>query len=350
MDPFEILDYELPPELIAQQPVARRTDARLMVIDRQAETIAHQHIRDLPDILRPGDQLVTNDSKVLPARIFGERIQTGGRVEVLYLGSDETGMWQVMVRARGQLQPKEPLMLKDLQTRDALKLWLLEKQGNGIWLAHPESEESALSILSRIGRLPLPPYIRAGMENDDDRERYQTVFAKHPGSIAAPTAGLHFTPELLKTLAKRGIPRHSVTLHVGSDTFKPVKTNDLSEHPMHSEWGEINDETAWQLQQAQAAGQRIVAVGTTSVRVLETAARASGGKLQGWTGQTRLFIYPPYQFQAVDALLTNFHLPRTTLLLLVASLMGVELTQRAYKTAIREGYRFYSYGDAMLIQ
>lgn len=350
MNALDRLNYDLPPELIAQQPLPNRSDAKLLVVDRKTAEITHAHVRDLPEILRAGDMLVTNDTRVLPARMFGTRINTGGRVEVLYLNSDETGMWRVLVKARGRLQPKEPLMLQDQQARDVLKLWLLEKEeGGGVWIAHPESEESAPEILKKIGRMPLPPYIRDGIENDEDRERYQTVFAKTPGSAAAPTAGLHFTPELLKKLAAAKIPRYSVTLHVGVDTFKPVTVENLEDHVMHSEWGRIEADVARDLNRGRIAGGRIVAVGTTSVRVLESSAENNHGHLKAWEDQTRLFIHPPYQFQAVDALMTNFHLPCTSLLLLVSAFMGEDLTQMVYRTAIREGYRFYSYGDAMLI-
>ncbi|MDX1965358.1 MAG: tRNA preQ1(34) S-adenosylmethionine ribosyltransferase-isomerase QueA [Pirellulales bacterium] len=344
-----LFDYELPKELIAQHPLANRGDARLLVVERSTGQLRHAHIRDLPDLLQSGDQLVTNDSRVLPARFFGTRVATGGRVELLFLGSDETGLWQVLVKARGNLQPKEVIQLQDLQARETLKLWLLEKAADGIWTAYVESNEPPPVILERIGRMPLPPYIRDGMETEEDRDRYQTVYAKVPGSVAAPTAGLHFTPEILQKLADRGIPRHSVTLHVGLGTFKPIQTTDLDEHPMHAEWAKLGGATAGALQAAKQAGQRIVAVGTTTTRVLETVAAEYHGALRSWSGATQLFIRPPYTFRAVDVLLTNFHLPRTTLLLLVSAFAGTELMRSAYQVAVREQYRFYSYGDAMLI-
>lgn len=342
-------NYDLPEQLIAQHPVSQRSDARLLVVNRADESLSHEHIRDLPMLLRKGDQLVVNDTQVLPARFFGKRIPTGGRVEILYLGTEETGLWRVLIKARGRIQPKESILLQDLFARDSVKLWLLEKQDGGVWLAHVETDEPAPKLLQKIGRMPLPPYIRDGMETEDDRERYQTVYAKRPGSVAAPTAGLHFTLELFKKLAAAGVARHAVTLHVGLGTFKPIQTETIAEHVMHAEWGELSAETALQLEQARAAGRRIVAVGTTSVRVLETAAADNGGRLSEWSGETKIFIHPPYRFQAVDALLTNFHLPRTTLLLLVSAFAGEELIREAYRVAIREQYRFYSYGDAMLI-
>jgi S-adenosylmethionine:tRNA ribosyltransferase-isomerase len=231
--------------------------------------------------------------------------------------------------------------------QDDAKLWLLEREDDGVWLGRLEGQETALALLERIGHIPLPPYIRAGEEVETDRANYQTVFATHPGAVAAPTAGLHFTPELLCRLAEAGVSRQDVTLHIGLDTFRPITVDNLTEHRMHSEWGEITVETAVALRGIRQNGGRVVAVGTTSVRVLETAARS--GSVNAWTGETDLFIRPPYEFRAVDALLTNFHLPRTTLLLLVSAFGGEELIRAAYAAAIKEQYRFYSYGDAMLI-
>ncbi|MGC4004158.1 MAG: tRNA preQ1(34) S-adenosylmethionine ribosyltransferase-isomerase QueA [Pirellulales bacterium] len=349
MSLIERLNYELPDELIAQNPPTKRTDARMMVLDRKAGSIEHHHIRDLPQFLRSGDALVTNESRVLPARMFGVRETTNGRVEILFLESDEHGIWRVLVKARGRLQENESLMIHDRTARDAFSLRLLKRDESGGWLAVPVTDEELVPLLERVGRIPLPPYIRGGMEGEHDRERYQTVFAKTPGSAAAPTAGLHFTPELLKTLADAGIPRYGVTLHVGLDTFKPMNVDDPAQHVMHSERGSISDKTAAKLRAVRMAGGRIVAVGTTSVRVLETAAAENAGGLYGWSGPTKLFIHPPYEFRAVDTLLTNFHLPRTTLLLLVAAFAGEELVCEAYRLAVREEYRFFSYGDAMLI-
>jgi S-adenosylmethionine:tRNA ribosyltransferase-isomerase len=249
-------------------------------------------------------------------------------------------------------------MLVDREGRPAVKLWLIERQAEGQWLAHPDVEEPVHTTLERIGRVPLPPYIRGGNMVDSDVSTYQTVFAQCPGAIAAPTAGLHFTTDLLKTLEARGVPNSKVTLHVGLGTFRPIETDDVEEHRMHSEWGEVTAATAAELNATRAAGGRVIAVGTTVTRLLETAIRSQGENHQGstnrravpaWEGTTDLFIRPPYEFRAIDALLTNFHFPRTTLLLLVQTFGGWELINSAYEQAIREEYRFYSYGDAMLV-
>jgi S-adenosylmethionine:tRNA ribosyltransferase-isomerase len=250
-------------------------------------------------------------------------------------------------KTRGKLRAPEAVRLVTREAGDDVKLWLLEQEPDGVWLARTESDEPAFAVLERIGRVPLPPYIRKGEMVESDRANYQTVFATVPGAAAAPTAGLHFTPELLRKLADAGVRRHDVTLHVGLDTFRPITAETPEEHKMHSEWCAIDEPTAEALRARRATGGRIVAVGTTSVRVLESAAQ--GGELRGWSGNTDLYIRPPYEFRAVDALVTNFHLPRTTLLLLVSAFAGDELLRRAYDEAIREGYRFYSYGDAMLI-
>jgi S-adenosylmethionine:tRNA ribosyltransferase-isomerase len=340
-------DYTLPPHLIAQHPAARRSDARLLVIHRESGTTAHRHVRDLPELLRQGDVLVTNNTRVVPARILGYRIATGGRWEGLFLSLTADGHWQMLCKTRGKLAPPEAIRLVTHESDDDIKLWLLERQDDGMWLAHPESDEPPFEILDRIGRVPLPPYIRSGEMVESDRTNYQTVFASVPGAAAAPTAGLHFTPELLGRLAAAGIEVCDVTLHVGLDTFRPITAETLDQHKMHSEWGQISEQSATRLRAARGAGDRIVAIGTTSVRVLETAARS--GDLAAWSGNTDLFIRPPYAFRAVDALLTNFHLPRTTLLLLVSAFAGEKLIRRAYQEAIDERYRFYSYGDAMLI-
>ncbi len=340
-------DYSLPAHLIAQQPAANRSDSRLLVVSRRTGDFSHRHVRDLPELLLPGDALVVNNTRVVPARILGYRIATGGRWEGLYLSSDADGIWRFLCKTRGTLRPPEAIRLVNLKMQDDAKLWLLEREDEGVWLGRPEGQETALALLERIGHVPLPPYIRLGEEVEADRCNYQTVFATHPGAVAAPTAGLHFTPDLLRRVTEAGVCRQDITLHVGLDTFRPITADNLSEHRMHSEWGEITAATAGALRGIRQNGGRIVAVGTTSVRVLETAARSGG--IQAWTGETDLFIRPPFEFRAVDALLTNFHLPRTTLLLLVSSFGGDELIRAAYSEAIKEQYRFYSYGDAMLI-
>jgi S-adenosylmethionine:tRNA ribosyltransferase-isomerase len=340
-------DYALPARLIAQEPVATRSDARLMMVHRATQEIGHRYVRDLPELLRAGDTLVTNNTRVVPARVVGKRIATGGRWEGLFLSLTSKGDWRVLGKTRGKLRPPEAIQLVRPDGNDDIKLWLLGREDGGVWVAHPDSDEQPFSLLERVGRVPLPPYIRSGEMVESDRSRYQTVFATVPGAVAAPTAGLHFTPALLRMLAEAGIERRDVTLHVGIDTFRPITVETLDQHKMHSEWGELRAEVAADLNACRQQGGRIIAVGTTSVRVLETAAQA--GTLCAWSGHTDLFIRPGYRFRAVDALLTNFHLPRTTLLLLVSAFGGEDLIRQAYAEAIREEYRFYSYGDAMLI-
>lgn len=353
MEPW--IDYELPSELIAQQPLQHRADARLMVLNRSRQSIEHFHIRDLPRLLEPGDRLVLNDTKVIPAQLRGTRIATGGRWQGLYLGVNSQGDWRLVCKTRGQLHPPEQIALIDREGKHAGKLWLLEQQDEGIWLARPEGDRPALEVLEQAGHVPLPPYIRKGHSVDSDFEDYQTVYARNPGAVAAPTAGLHFTKELLKALEQSGIELSAVTLHVGMGTFRPITVDDLSQHPMHTEWGELGAVAAKEISRTRGKGGRTIAVGTTVARVLESAAQPQGSSsarsepLQGWQGETDLFIRPPYEFQLVDGLLTNFHFPRTTLLLLVQAIGGTELVRRAYETAIEEEYRFYSYGDAMLI-
>ncbi|MCC7083931.1 MAG: tRNA preQ1(34) S-adenosylmethionine ribosyltransferase-isomerase QueA [Pirellulales bacterium] len=340
-------DYDLPKHLVAQAPLPSRSDARLMVVNRKHGRISHHHIRDLPDLLQSGDSLVVNDTRVLPARLVGYRQSTQGRWEGLFLGVESTGAWRILCKARGKLAPGETIQLVDRLARDDLQLRLVAKSDAGMWLVRPLADGPILETLERIGRVPLPKYIRKGEMIGADRERYQTVFAKEAGSAAAPTAGLHFTPELIGRLKNATIDVAKITLHVGLGTFRPIRATKLDSHQMHSEWGRIDGATAERLSAVRKAGGRIVAVGTTSVRVLETA--AADGVLRPWAGLTELFIRPPYRFKAVDCLMTNFHLPRTTLLVLASTFGGDELIRRAYQEAIAHEYRFYSYGDAMLI-
>ncbi len=349
MEPW--IEYTLPPELVAQEPLLHRVDARLMVVDRKQGTIEHHHIRDLPRLLQAGDRLVLNDTKVIPAQLRGLRTETGGRWQGLFLGVNETGDWRIVCKTRGRLKPMEKVTLQDRDGQESVQLWLLEQVGDGEWLARPESELPALDLLDQLGRVPLPPYIRGGQMVDTDVNDYQTVFARSPGAVAAPTAGLHFTKELLKAIGQSGVAFSAVTLHVGRGTFRPIDVEDVSQHPMHSEWAELTEVAASEINTSREAGERVISVGTTVTRVLESvAAKSTGGKgLEAWRGETDLFIRPPYEFRAVDAMLTNFHFPRTTLLLLVQALGGSELIREAYEEAIREEYRFYSYGDAMLI-
>ena len=347
MTDIDDYDYELPKDLIAQTPLPRRSDARLLVVNRRTWQLEEGHVRDLAQWISSPDCLVFNDTRVLPARLVGMRERTGGRWHGLFLQSDSSGLWEVLSKTRGKLQPGENIVILDAQAEPAFTLRLISKEESGAWIAAPDSDLEPFQLLYKAGRVPLPPYIREGEMEPDDIERYQTVYATRPGAVAAPTAGLHFTPELLGNLRDAQIGMCRLTLHVGVGTFRPIATPDLEQHEMHSEWGEVEEETVERLRRSREQGGRIVAVGTTVVRVLETA--SSDGNLSPWSGDTRLFIRPPYRFRSVDALLTNFHLPRSTLLVLVRTFGGDECIRQAYEFAIRERYRFYSYGDAMLI-
>jgi S-adenosylmethionine:tRNA ribosyltransferase-isomerase len=338
-DPF---DYELPPHRIAQEPAADRDASRLLVVDRSAASLNHRHFRDLPELLNAGDLLVLNDTRVLPARLVGRREKTGGKWEGLFLRETPDGLWELLAQTRGRPTTGETIAVEP----GPLKLTLRGRAG-GHWLAEPSPPGRPSELLAVSGQVPLPPYIRRGRAGAADRERYQTVYARADGSVAAPTAGLHFTPGVFDRLKARGIGWAHVTLHVGLGTFEPMKTSDPTQHRMHSEWGEVLAATVEAIRACKAGGGRVVAVGTTATRALESAAR--GGALAAWSGETDIFIHPPYRFRVLDGLVTNFHLPRTTLLLLVAAFAGSELTKAAYAEAIREGYQFYSYGDAMLV-
>ncbi len=341
--------FDLPPERIAQFPVEPRDSSRLMVVDRARDTISHRRFFELPEFLRPGDLLILNNTRVLHARLLGRR-GTGGKWEGLFLRQFEDGTWEMLCQAGGRLRTGETIAIDPAP----LRVVLVEKLDAGRWRVRPElSEEGSPSsrevpeLLERFGRVPLPPYIRKGKAEETDKARYQTVFAQQQGSVAAPTAGLHFTPTLLDRLHEKGIAWRFVTLHVGIGTFQPIQAEDYTQHTMHAEWGELSSDTAEAIRRCKEAGGRIIAVGTTSVRVLETAGQI--GPLQAWRGETSIYIHPPFSFRVVDGLITNFHLPRTTLLLLVAALTGSSLLQRAYASAIAEDYRFFSYGDAMFI-
>jgi len=341
-------DYPLPEHLIAQAPLPYRADARLMVVDCADKSLSHKHIRDLAEVLRSGDCLVVNDTRVVPARLVGRRTATGGRWEGLFIDVDEHGLWRLLSKTRGKLLADETVTLLDARGTDDVRLRLGAKQPDGQWIARPETDEETFSLLSRVGRVPLPPYIRKGQMVEADRENYQTVYAATSGAVAAPTAGLHFTEKLLGQLEQRGVTICRLTLHVGLGTFRPISVESLADHDMHSEWGRLTAEAVETISACRESGGRVVAVGTTTTRLLETAA-GPDGSLRPFSGRTDLFIRPPYKFRAIDALLTNFHLPRTTLLVLVRTFGGDELIRRAYEEAIREQYRFYSYGDAMLI-
>jgi S-adenosylmethionine:tRNA ribosyltransferase-isomerase len=347
MSDLDQYDYQLPRHLIAQSPSPHRSDARLMVVDRRRNSFDHAHIRDLPGLLNPRDCLVLNDTRVIPARLVGFRTETGGRWEGLFLEADDKGLWRVMSKTRGRLAPGETVRLVNASGEEDITLRMGSKLPDGVWVVRPDTCEEPFSLLERVGRIPLPPYIRKGEMTPSDRESYQTVYARNPGAIAAPTAGLHFTKRLLAEIVERGITLCWLTLHVGPGTFRPIETQTLAEHRMDAEWASLTDEAVSQIAACRGRGGRVVAVGSTAIRVLETA--ALGGNLRPFNGKTDLFIRPPFTFQATDALLTNFHLPRTTLLVLVRTFGGDDLMKRAYHEAIREQYRFYSYGDAMLI-
>ena len=348
-DELRLYEFELPRELIAQEPLAQRGDARMMIVNREDGSISHSYVRDLPELLRAGDAVVVNDSKVIPARMIGYRTLTQGRWEGLFLREGEQSIAEALCKTRGKIEIGETVTLRDREGRDQAKLVVVGHGEEGRLLLRPDPIEPWQELLERCGRVPLPPYIRDGQMVDEDRTRYQTVFARNNGSVAAPTAGLHFTPTLIQQLRSSGIALVSVTLHVGLGTFRPIQTKTLEEHKMHFELGELTEAVAKRLTMVRAEGGRIIAIGTTSVRVLETAGSKTSTGLQAWRGETELFIRPGYHFNTVGGLLTNFHLPRSSLLVLVSTFAGHELIRQAYQEAIRERYRFYSYGDCMLI-
>ena len=328
-------DYHLPPELIAQTPIEPRDAARLLQLDRSSGAIEHHHFYDLPDLLRPGDLLVANESRVIPARIFAHKAGTGSTVEILLLRRMDDVTWQALLRShRVHVGTR-------IEVQTDLVAEVIEASATGERLLRFNQPIDAR--LSELGVMPLPPYIHAPLR---DPERYQTVYSHTLGSAAAPTAGLHFTPRLLEKLRERDIHMIFVTLHVGLDTFKPVETEDVERHHIHTEYMEVTEEVTGQIRAAKAEGRRVIAVGTTSVRVLETIGEQG---ISTFVGDTHLFIYPGFEFRVVDGMITNFHLPKSSLLMLVAAFAGKEKIDRAYAEAIERKYRFYSFGDAMLI-
>lgn len=342
--------YDLPERLIAQRPVEPRDSSRLLVVDRATGELAHRHFRDIGEYLRPGDLLVANESRVIPARLFGRKVPSGGKVELLLLSRRNDTVWEALVKGR-KIAPGDRIGLPDLGRPAAADEYTLigdvveETPAGGRLLRFPRPIDA---LLDGLGMVPLPPYIHEPLANP---ERYQTVYARIRGSAAAPTAGLHFTPALLERLAGQGVEFAFVTLHIGLDTFRPVTEERVEDHVIHSETCEMTAAVAARINRAKAEGRRIVAVGTTSVRVLETAAGLAQPPdvALPFAAATRLFIYPGYRFRAVDALITNFHLPGSSLLMLVSALAGRELILRAYQEAIAREYRFYSLGDGMLI-
>lgn len=350
--------YDLPPELIAQTPIEPRDSSRLLVLHRDDGRIEHRHFRDIGEYLRKGDLLVANQSRVLPARLLGVKEGSGGKAEILLLAiRNDLGAdyWEALVRPGRRLRAGQHVLFG----AGVLTAEILDRTASGGRIVHLVAREGSVAdAIAHIGTVPLPPYIHTPLA---DAERYQTIYARQPGSAAAPTAGLHFTPELLAALSARGIDLATVTLHIGLDTFRPIEEDDLERHVMHSEEIELDAEAAARINATRASGGRIVAVGTTSVRVLESVAalteeRRATGSLEDasalvmpWCGRTSLFLRPGSQFRAVDMMITNFHLPRSTLLALVSAFAGRELILRAYAAAVAQRYRFYSFGDAMLI-
>lgn len=343
---LEDFDYYLPEELIAQHPVEPRDSSRLMIVDRISGDILHKTFRDILNFLQAGDVLVLNKTKVIPARLLGEKKDTGANIEVLLLHRLEQNLWEVLIKPGKRLKPGQEVVFG----RGLFfgKLISILENGNRIM----EFSYSGLfeEVLDELGKMPLPPYIHAELQ---DKERYQTVYAKDSGSAAAPTAGLHFTEELLKRIKAQGVEVLEVLLHVGLGTFRPVKTENIMEHQMHSEYYCLDQQTAERINLAKEQGRRVIAVGTTVVRTLESAANLSKNKgevrlnqAEGWTD---IFIYPGYKFKVVDALLTNFHFPRSTLIMLVSALAGRDLILKAYETAVKDRYRFFSFGDCMFI-
>lgn len=339
------LDFDLPPALIAQDPLPDRAASRLLHYTRSDKRIAHRVFSDLPSLLRPGDLLVFNDARVLPAR-FMLRKQTGGFIEALFLAQPSPRRWKVMLRNLGGYRGPLALVEADLSAR------VIEAGTGGEYTLEIDTDEPAAVVLSRVGRMPLPPYIKRDKghdaRDDADRERYQTVYAAVPGAVAAPTAGLHFTPQLLAELDAKGIERAFVTLHVGMGTFKPVEADELSGHVMHREAYTISPAGADALNRAKRERRRIIAVGTTAARVLES--QPANADFVAKSAETGIFIYPPYAWRHVGAMVTNFHLPKSTLIALVAAMVGLEEQRRTYREAIEQRYRFFSYGDAMLIE
>lgn len=335
-------DFELSPECIAAHPVEPRDHARLLHVNGAA--LGDHRVCDLPDLLREGDVLVMNDTKVIPARLIGLRGK--GRVEIFLHKRKDDHHWLAFAKPFKRLKPGDEIVFAD-----DFKATITDKRQDGeVLVTFERGARDLFAALDKYGQVPLPPYIKRpdGVE-PNDRERYQTVYAQKEGAVAAPTAGLHFTPELVARLEAKGIARALVTLHVGAGTFLPVKADDIRDHKMHAEWGELSQDVADRLNLARSQGRRLVAVGTTSLRLLETATDAQGN-VHPFTGETSIFITPGYRFRAVDALLTNFHLPKSTLFMLVSAFSGLERMKSAYEHALRTGYRFYSYGDATLLE
>ena len=334
-------DYVLPEELIAQTPIKKRDESRLMVLNRKEQTIEHKIFKDIIDYLKPGDVLVRNNTKVIPARLYGKK-ETGAKVEFLLLNNIEGDIWESIVRPGNKLHVGTKVIFGD----GILEAEILEIMPGGTRKVEFKYEGIFNEILDKIGLMPLPPYIHESLK---EKDRYQTVYAKYDGSAAAPTAGLHFTPELLEKIQEKGVEIANVTLHVGIGTFRPVKEDTVEAHKMHSEHFYIKQEDVDKINKAKQEGRRVIAVGTTSCRVLESIADENTGMVKTIEDDTEIFIYPGYKFKCIDGLITNFHLPQSTLLMLVSALAGKEYIMKAYKEAANDKYRFFSFGDAMLI-
>lgn len=333
--------YDLPEELIAQEPLAQRDSSRLMVLDKNTGRVEHKHFYDIVDMLNEGDALILNDTRVIPARLYGVKEDTGGAIEFLLLNKHSLDTWEVILKPGRRAKPGARFVFGD----GTLKAEILDIINDGNRLVRFEYEGVFENVLDELGEMPLPPYITKKLE---DKDRYQTVYAKHNGSAAAPTAGLHFTPELMDRIRAKGVNIGWVTLHVGLGTFRPVKVEDIEGHKMHSEFYVLPEETAELVNKTKAEGGRVISVGTTATRTLETAG-LSGLPLKAGTGWTDIFIYPGKEFHVIDALITNFHLPESTLIMLVSALAGRENVLNAYNEAVKERYRFFSFGDAMFI-
>ena len=336
-------DFHLPEELIAQTPLEKRDSSRLLIIDRETGQFIDQHFDNIIDQLEPGDALVMNNTRVLPARLYGTKPETGGHVELLLLKNTQGDFWEVLAKPAKRLRVGTRVSFGD----GRLTATVTEELEHGGRIVRFDYQGIFLEVLESLGEMPLPPYIHEKLE---DRERYQTVYAKENGSAAAPTAGLHFTEELLDKIAAKGVKLVYLTLHVGLGTFRPVSVDNLEEHEMHSEFYSLSEEAAETLRQVKASGHRIIAVGTTSIRTLETIGSKFDGQIQADSGWTNIFIKPGYQWKIVDAFSTNFHLPKSTLVMLVSAFAGRQLTLQAYEHAIAERYRFFSFGDAMFIK
>ncbi|MCK5565804.1 MAG: tRNA preQ1(34) S-adenosylmethionine ribosyltransferase-isomerase QueA [Planctomycetes bacterium] len=345
----EELNYELPENLIAQEPASTRDESRLMVMSLGNDELADKRFGDIIDYLSAGDCLVLNNTKVLSARFFGHR-QSGAKLEGLMLDETENGDWEVMLKNARKVKAGESIVLSDINGADHCMATAIERTDEGTWLIRVESEAGTNDVLDEIGYAPLPPYIKRDADKGlaaMDLKRYQTVYAKKPGAVAAPTAGLHFSNDLLARIEQKGVKLVYVTLHVGAGTFKPVTAENLDDHNMHSERYSVSEKTAGVINGCIEGGGRVIAVGTTTVRTLESV--ANGRKVEAGDGRTRIFIQPGFEFQVVDAMVTNFHLPKSTLLALVGAMAGLDKIMKAYEHAIEQRYRFYSYGDAMLI-